>query len=88
MLISNTARLLWYGGHSAGVLDQYWKATVRAVRHGVHAPANLEGEPLWFFFTPSFWRGILGLGQATPDDADVGGEAPPAHSRQVISPAT
>lgn len=47
VLISNTARLLWYGGHSAGVLDQYWQATVRAVRHGVHAPANLEGEPLW-----------------------------------------
>lgn len=49
ILISNTARLLWYGGHSAGVLDQYWKATVRAVRHGVHAPANLDGEPLWYW---------------------------------------
>lgn len=46
-LISNTARLLWYGGHSAAVLDQFWHATLRAVRQGVHAPAHLEGPALW-----------------------------------------
>lgn len=46
-LISNTARLLWYGGHSAAILEQFWQSTLRAVRQGVHAPAHLEGPALW-----------------------------------------
>jgi hypothetical protein len=46
-LISNTARLLWYGGHSAAILDQFWRATVRTVRQGLHAPPQLEGAALW-----------------------------------------
>ena len=47
VLISNTARLLWYGGHSAAALQQFWQATLKAVRQGVHAPAHLDGEALW-----------------------------------------
>lgn len=63
VLIANTARLLWYGGHSAGVLDQYWKATVRAVRQGVHAPPHLEGAPL---FT---WLDRVGAARGVADSA-------------------
>lgn len=47
VLISNTARLLWYGGHSSAALQQFWRATLKAVRMGVHAPVHLEGQALW-----------------------------------------
>ncbi|MGK0362908.1 MAG: hypothetical protein ACI9U2_005230 [Bradymonadia bacterium] len=70
VLISNTARLLWYGGHSAAALDQFWRATLKTVRQGVHAPVQLEGEALWA------WLDRVGLARgvllsATAISADV-----------------
>jgi hypothetical protein len=45
-LIANTAALLRYGGHHVDALHRYLAANIAAVRHALHAPANLGPRAL------------------------------------------
>ncbi|MEZ4467904.1 MAG: hypothetical protein R3F43_26550, partial [bacterium] len=39
VLVENTARLLWFGGHNDDALDTYWAETRAEVAQRLHAPA-------------------------------------------------
>ena len=49
VLVENTARLLWFGGHSADALESYWAETRAEVAERLHAPplASTEEQAAW-----------------------------------------
>jgi hypothetical protein len=64
VLVENTARVLWFGGHSQDALARYWAETRKQVALTLHAPPRLESEGLNDPVAGSLNAWLDGVGQA------------------------
>jgi len=84
-LIRNTAALLRYGGHDADALRRYLATAVAAVRHSLHAPADLAPAALtaWLERVRLVRKGSIALPELERDVSAVVAD-PRAHGHRIV----